>query len=195
MATQVLLVDYGGVISRPQPSGSVAAMAALVGIELSVFEQRYWEHRPQLDRGLPAREYWSIVAGRELDDQGIIEQLAQIDLASWSHFNDDTLDLLEEAHERGFSLSVLSNAPRDMAAVLHGHPALAHFDHLLFSSEIGAVKPEPAAFQAALDALARDPAEVLFIDDRPDNVAAAQSLGLAATLFTSADQLRSELFA
>jgi putative hydrolase of the HAD superfamily len=193
MRAPVLLVDYGGVISRPQPAASIRAMAALVAVQEPTFSDRYWAHRPAHDRGVEARAYWSAVAGRDLTDQRVVDQLVRIDVASWSHLNDGTLDVLREARANGYSMSILSNAPHEMAAALHVHPALVIFDHLLFSSELGVVKPNAAAFRAALERLACAGADVLFVDDRPDNVSAAEALGIGALLFTSANQLRAEL--
>ena len=49
---------------------------------------------------------------------------------------------------------------------------------LTASNEVGAAKPEPAIYQAALAGLDLAPAEVLFLDDVPANVEAARGLGL-----------------
>jgi putative hydrolase of the HAD superfamily len=189
----VLLFDYGMVISEAQPPQAVREMAALAGLELPEFVNRYWEHRPAYDRGAAARTYWSVVVGRPLGDDPLLEQLTRLDLASWSHMNPDTLRVLNAAHERGNSMSLLSNAPHDLAAMLTEHPALANFDHLMFSSRLGMVKPERAVFDAAVDRIQRRPGEVVLIDDRPANVEGAIRAGLRAVLFTSAEQLRSEL--
>lgn len=189
----VLLVDYGGVISFPQPAASVSAMIALTGVDEPVFTERYWRHRPAHDRGVEARAYWSAVVGRELTDDRVLEQLVREDIESWSHVNEATMDVLGDAHQRGVSMSVLSNAPREMAAVLHADRRFAIFEHLIFSSEIGVVKPSPGAFHVALDRLGREPGEVLFIDDRPENAAVATELGLGAIVFRSAEQLADEL--
>ena len=170
-------------------------MAALVGVREPTFSQRYWARRPAHDRGVEARAYWSAVAGRELSEDRMVEELVRIDIASWSHLNEATLGVLRDAYERGFSMSILSNAPREMAAVLHAHPAFVTFDHLIFSSEVGVVKPSPGSFLVALEKLSRRPQDVLFIDDRPDNLSAAIAVGLGGLLFTSADQLRAELVA
>jgi putative hydrolase of the HAD superfamily len=189
----VLLVDYGMVISESQPPQSLRAMAALAGLELPEFVKGYWEHRPAYDRGTSARAYWSAVIGRPLGGDPLLEQLTRLDLASWSHLNRDTLRVLGAAHERGSTMSLLSNAPHDLAAMLSEHPALADFDHLIFSSRLGVVKPERAVFDAAVDLIQRRPAEVVLIDDRQANVEGAIKAGLQAVLFTSAEQLRSEL--
>ena len=53
-----LLVDYGEVISETQPEEMVARMATLIGLEVSEFRKRYWEHRPAYDEGSEARAFW-----------------------------------------------------------------------------------------------------------------------------------------
>lgn len=65
----------------------------------------------------------------------------------------------------------------------------AHFDHLLYSCELGYAKPNPAYFSAALAKIGRLPSDVLFIDDHEVNVAAARDAGLQAELFHLSDGL------
>jgi putative hydrolase of the HAD superfamily len=170
-------------------------MAAIVGLPVPEFLERYWEHRQTYDRGQSSREYWSTVArpGVALDERTVAE-LVDRDNASWSEINDETVRVLEGAAGRlGARLAVLSNAPHDFANVISGHPALAGFDPLLFSCRLGAAKPDRAAFQAALDELRAPARDVLFVDDRDDNVEAAIAAGLQAIRFTSPEDLRSGL--
>ncbi len=192
-ATPALLVDYGEVISEPQPAEAIEAMASLAGLEVPEFVQRYWQHRPFYDAGADAHAYWSEVVGFEELQDRTLEQLIRVDMASWSHLNEETLELLADAHRRGHSLSLLSNAPHELASVLSDLPALAFFDHLIFSARLGVTKPDPAVFAAAVRQLGRRPREILFIDDRPANVKGAIEAGLRALHFISAPDLRAEL--
>jgi putative hydrolase of the HAD superfamily len=191
-AMPTLLVDYGEVISRPQPPEAIAAMASLVGLDVLEFRERYWEHRVPYDLGGEARAFWSEVIREPVDEQ-TLNELIRLDIDSWSHLNDETLALLREARDNDCSLSVLSNAPHELAVAVSDRPEFADFDHLIFSARIGAVKPDPAAFDAAVRTLAHPREETLFIDDRPDNVQGAIDAGLRAVRFTSAAALRREL--
>lgn len=188
-----LLVDFGEVISRPQPAQMVTAMAAEAGVEPAVFRERYWANRPGYDRGASARSFWSAVAGRPVDEEGRLERLIQLDNASWSVINEGTMRVLTEARKRGHSLSLLSNAPHEFAEAMAGSAVLADFDHVIFSAWIGVIKPDPGAFATAVQRLGRPAHEILFIDDRPANVEGARAAGLRAVRFTSAEQLRSDL--
>jgi putative hydrolase of the HAD superfamily len=189
---RALLVDYGEVISRPQPADAIAAMASLAGLELLEFRERYWGHRVPYDRGGDARAFWSEVIGGPVEDH-TLDRLIRLDIDSWSHLNRETLAVLIDARERGCSLSLLSNAPEELAVAVSDRPEFADFDRLLFSARIGAVKPEARAFDAAVHELGHPREHILFIDDRPANVEGAIDSGLRAVLFTSAAALRAEL--
>jgi putative hydrolase of the HAD superfamily len=193
VSPRVLLVDYGEVVSQSQPPEAISSMAELAGLERELFLERYWEHRPAHDQGGSAREFWSAVLGIELSDEPLLDELVRQDVAGWSHLNPDTLTVLSDAHRRGVRLALLSNAPHEVAAAVRADPALAIFDHLSFSAELGVVKPDPAAFRAVLEMLDLAPGEVLFIDDRPENVAAAIETGMRAVRFSSAERLADTL--
>ena len=60
------------------------------------------------------------------------------------------------------------------------YPVLGTFDGITASCEVGAAKPEPAIYAAALSSLGVPAAEVLYLDDVEDYVRAAQALGIRA---------------
>jgi FMN phosphatase YigB (HAD superfamily) len=61
------------------------------------------------------------------------------------------------------------------------------------SFELGAMKPEPTAFEKAAQLAGMPPEAIFFTDDRPDNVAAAQRAGWDAILFQSPTALHEAL--
>ncbi len=68
------------------------------------------------------------------------------------------------------------------------------FDHVVNSSVVGAAKPDPAIFRAALAAAGvAAPEEALFIDDTPGHVEAARRLGIAGHHYVGPEALRDEL--
>jgi putative hydrolase of the HAD superfamily len=68
-----------------------------------------------------------------------------------------------------------------------------YFEVALSSCYLGIRKPKVAIYQRALDILGRPAKRVLFIDDRPENVAGAAKVGMKTIRFTAADALRQEL--
>jgi glucose-1-phosphatase len=62
---------------------------------------------------------------------------------------------------------------------------LAPFRKIYLSHEIGARKPEPAAFRAVVADMAIAPKQILFFDDVAENVAGARECGLNAVHVTT----------
>lgn len=91
--------------------------------------------------------------------------------------------LIGDLKAAGYKLYVLSNMSREFIDFLRRFPVYGLFDGEVVSCEEGTVKPEPAIYRLLLDRYGLDPAETLFIDDRPMNIAAAEALGIRGQLF------------
>lgn len=68
-----------------------------------------------------------------------------------------------------------------------------HFDALQISCEDGLRKPDKKAFEFILKKLKTEPEESLFIDDKQENLDAAEKLGMKAILFKNNRQLIKDL--
>jgi putative hydrolase of the HAD superfamily len=192
---RLLLVDYGEVISTPLPEDTITDLAALADQPRAIFLDRYWQHRPAYDLGQPPAEYWSEVLARDLSrSPRVVDRLTDIDVHGWLRPNPLTLPtLLRRVRRTGIQLALLSNAPEPIAQAIDHSRWSRHFDHCYYSCRLGAAKPDPRAFQIVLRDLGAKPDEVLFIDDRAENTAAARNLGMRTITFTSASALDREL--
>jgi putative hydrolase of the HAD superfamily len=188
------VLDYGNVLSLDQEGESVQRLEGLTGAEASVFAAAYWRHRDEYDRGaLSGAEYWRSVGddfGAELSDERVAE-LVREDAASWQRLDERMVRWLHALIDAGVPTAILSNMSRDTWAELG--PSFAGVQAVTLSFEIGAVKPEPEIYRACLDALGVEPAEALFVDDRPRNVEGARALGIDAIVYEGADALVPEL--
>jgi 2-haloacid dehalogenase len=102
--------------------------------------------------------------------------------------------ILEELKGAGYELHALTN----WSAETFPHARvrfsfLERFETILVSADVGLIKPDPAIFRLLLERIGRAPAECIYIDDNPKNVAAAAALGFDAIAFQSAPQLRAAL--
>ena len=87
--------------------------------------------------------------------------------------------LQDLAASEEMELVMLNNEARELNDYRIDHFELGrYFDVFLSSCYLGLRKPDPKFFELALDVLQRDPEEVAFIDDRPGNCDAAQSVGI-----------------
>lgn len=70
---------------------------------------------------------------------------------------------------------------------------LQMIDRYVVSGAEGYVKPDPRLFQILLDRYQLKAEECIFVDDNPDNVAAARELGMQGIVFRGADDFRKQL--
>ena len=91
-------------------------------------------------------------------------------------------------------LGLLSNTDPIHAAYIERHFSFVrYFPVRIYSNVVGASKPSPAIYQAALRELQVAPVEALYIDDIEEYAEAARQLGMDAIRFEGAAQLDVEL--
>jgi FMN phosphatase YigB (HAD superfamily) len=101
--------------------------------------------------------------------------------------------LLLRVKER-YRLLLLSNTnPIHFAMIRQHYPLVRHFDHAVLSYEVGAIKPSPQIYEAALAQAGCRPDECFFTDDVLPFVEGARRHGIDAVQFQSAAQLEDEL--
>jgi 2-haloacid dehalogenase len=102
--------------------------------------------------------------------------------------------IFEELKSAGYELHALTNWSAETFPHARDRFAfLDWFESILVSAEVGLIKPDPAIFRLLLERIGRAPAECIYIDDNPKNVASAGALGFDAIAFQSAPQLRAAL--
>jgi putative hydrolase of the HAD superfamily len=191
-----IVFDYGEVISKR--TRALPDLAGLLGADPIAFEVAYWAHRVQYDRGIPDLDYWRAVGeqvGTHVDEE-TSAQLTKTDTAGWMETDPSTVELLAEIQAAGAGLALLSNAPTSFGrAVLADAPWTGHFTHLLFSGDLGVVKPDAEIWAALLDRLGARADDCVFFDDRQVNIDGAIASGLSARLWSTAAEARSHLAA
>jgi HAD superfamily hydrolase (TIGR01509 family) len=88
---------------------------------------------------------------------------------------------------------VISNAWDGLRNYMQSEGFLAPFDEVIVSAEVGIVKPDARIYHLALEKLGVQPAEAVFVDDMPENIAACQALGMHGIQFKSAEQTLAEI--
>lgn len=182
-----VVFDYGNVLCAPQLASDRERMAEVCGLEKPRFDELYWRFRLAYDRNdLNGDSYWGAIAaadGRVLNHEEITK-LILLDSQSWARPNEPVLKWTEELRRAGLRLAVLSNMPFEVSRYLvENCPWLAVFHHLIFSCDEGCAKPDPAIYRKCLATLELRPEEVLFLDDRPENVTAGLKLGMHGIVF------------
>jgi putative hydrolase of the HAD superfamily len=70
---------------------------------------------------------------------------------------------------------------------------LGHFDRLIFSHDVGAMKPAAEFYRACVEAAGMPASSCVFVDDLSENIAAARQAGIFGHVYTSTPELIVEL--
>jgi putative hydrolase of the HAD superfamily len=196
MAIRAVIFDYGMVLSNPAVPAAHERMVVASGLSREVLDQHYWANRHSYDLGMTGREFWAKVAA----DAGATFSPAQVvnliesDVLMWTSVNEEMLAWAEALHEAGVRTAVLSNMVWEILMHMRKWFGwLDRFDQLTWSCELGIAKPDPEIYLFTCEGLDVPPEETLFLDDKPENVAAAEKLGMSAIQFTTVERLREEL--
>ncbi|MBM3184015.1 MAG: HAD-IA family hydrolase, partial [Chlamydiae bacterium] len=93
--------------------------------------------------------------------------------------------------ERGLRLIFLSNTSEcHFQHLSRIYPVFQVFDDRILSYEVGALKPDPKIFHAALSIAKCDPKECFYTDDIPEFILSAQKCGLDSEVFTTVENLK-----
>ncbi len=143
-----------------------------------------WEHLRTLeDEEVFWRTYAAELAGRlDLPVEAATELLRE-----WPYWRflvpvPGAREVLSELRSRGLKIGVLSNTLPNVGATLQAIGVADLVDVALATCTLGVHKPEERAFLLAAQALEMAPSEVMFVDDRPENVLAARAVGMRALL-------------
>lgn len=193
-APKAVVFDFGDVMASPDPKHIIKFLCSSLQISPDEFKTANEEKRKAVKQGLKEEEFW--VSFGEKREVFLPENWAlsyQQELKTSLHPDEAMYTLADELKAAGIRVGMLSNIWESLAEKVRAHGLYEPFDPCLLSCEIGVEKPDPKAYSLLLDALALPASDVVFIDDRAENVAAAQKMGLDAILFQSPQQIRGEL--
>jgi putative hydrolase of the HAD superfamily len=194
---QAVLFDYGMVLSGPPDPAAWSRLRTITNLSEDLLHREYWAHRHAYDRGdLTAEAYWHKAA----NGAGIILTPTQLtdliaaDVDFWSTLNPPMLEWAQRLQRAGVPTGILSNMPDAMEAGLRArHSWIENFHHNTWSHSLRLAKPEPAIYLHAAQGLRTPPANILFLDDRAENIEAALATGMQAILYTTHHAFEQEM--
>lgn len=201
-----LVFDFGAVVLQWRPAEVVARHfpehcltdAAARAFAGNVFASADW-HAFDAGRVEPDVTAQRLAARLHLAIDRVQDMIACID----DHLQpiESTVALIEALHlHRGpgspTRLHFLSNMPRLYARGIEArHAFMRCFDNGIFSGDVRLAKPDDAIYALAESRFGvSEPRQILFVDDHPDNIAAARRRGWQTHLVSDVNTLN-EVFA
>lgn len=191
MITTVIF-DLGGVLLRTEDRGPRTRLAERLGMTYQDLEGQVYGSREAMRGEISAEVHKQAV----LAQLGLPEDaLAEFGKEFWGgdRMDHKLVDFLRDLRGH-YTTVLLSNAWDDLRPLLTGVWKISDaFDHIFISAEMGLAKPDPRIYQAVVGELEKDPAEMVFVDDFIENVAAARAQGWNAIHFRSREAALAEL--
>jgi 2-haloacid dehalogenase len=107
---------------------------------------------------------------------------------------DGTVVILDELKQKNTPLYSLTNFSAETFVTTRTiYDFLEWFEGILVSGEEKLIKPDPKIYELILSRYSIDPTEAIFIDDRKDNIAAAEEFGIQGFHFETPEKLRQDL--
>ncbi len=191
-----VVFDLGGVVLAH--TIRLADLATLLNIDLDTLTAEYRRHRLDYDRDSDAAAFWggvSAAAGITPPSADLLAVLVELDEDGCSRTIPETLSLIDDLRDAGYRLAVCSNAPASMALRVRAQPWAGSFRHLVFSGDLGVLKPAPAIFDAVIRTTGSSADRMVFLDDLEVNVDGARAAGWHAFPFADAACARRDLAA
>lgn len=195
--TKGIIFDFGGVFNNAHETlAGFAGAARRFGHEPQALYDLFYSgpawQAAKLGR-MTSDAYWrQMMAELGLDPAGDVSAF-RADLFEGEQLNPEVVAIAERLSRR-YPLALLSNATDELEQLLAEQFGIQHlFQVVVNSATAGVAKPDSQAYRLALEGLRLEPAEALFIDDKPRNIVAAEALGIPSICFTDAPALEAEL--
>ena len=179
-----IVFDLGGVVFARDPRKFEPEFIKFFSYIMLPQMPRFWE---EYDRGVVT--YEQVVddlaeynnCDCELADKNLRRSiLTQEEIAA-------TKALIADLKAAEYKLYVLSNMSLEFIEFLRKTEVYKYFDGEVVSCEEGMVKPQPEIYDLLLERFNLVPEETLFIDDRKENVEAAERKGIRTVHFDKTD--------
>jgi putative hydrolase of the HAD superfamily len=193
-APQAVVFDWGNVLATEDRSVIVDFMCETFQFSEADFEAANLKKREAVKLGKSDIDFWIQFAketGIHIPANWSESYIATLKASIGA--NPDMFELINELKKRQIRVGLLSNINDRYTKLIRDFGFYQPFDPCLLSCEIGLEKPNRQAYEALLQAINIPAEEIVFIDDKLENVEAAKKMGIDAIVFESSQQVREEL--
>lgn len=106
---------------------------------------------------------------------------------------EDTAMYLKELKNEGYRIYILSDLSKDCYEYNQQFDFFRLVDGGVYSFEINSTKPNKKNYRTLLDKFNLLPEETIFIDDRVNNIHAANEFGITGILFTDLEEVKQKV--
>lgn len=192
---KAVVFDFGGVVFNNVMKYIYEKTSEKFGIDVLTMKN---EAKPLLNEwernNISSEDFWKSLASKlKIDDEELLKDVWQQTFAENLAPNEKVFQIIEQLKERGMKVAVLSNVSESFGEY---HKSKSHYDAffpVFLSYELNMAKPDKKIYEHVAEKMKLKPEECVFVDDKDENVMAAEECGMSAILFENAEQLQEEL--
>jgi len=178
----VILFDLGGVIINWNDDWLYDEITSQLEQPFEKIKSKYNQNLCSLfESKINENEFWNLVLG---NDNIIDSKIISKTFLKKSSINYEFLNFAKSLKIQGHSIGILSNLTPETFTCIDAD-LLEDFDYHFYSNSIKLSKPNPEIYQHVCDQIPSK--NILFIDDKQENLDAAKSFGIHTVLFNSKD--------
>jgi HAD superfamily hydrolase (TIGR01509 family) len=169
-------------------------LSRAAGISLETLDRAFHETRAPRNTGAYATIEESsraiVLAAGLPDDPEMVRWWVDMDVRFMEdgvRLYEDSLPTVRTLRERGDSTVLVSNCGPDTRLLVDRLELAGEFDALILSFEVGARKPDPSIYEAALVGVGGRPDDAVFVDDQAAYCDGARALGIDTRLILRPD--------
>ncbi len=183
---KAIIFDWGGVLAPADTEPAARKLSQIFGSNYQKLKNKIGKYEKENSE---SKDYTRFITMMEADFHipGDEIKRALTEIPAWKGF-----DLAKEL-SKNYKTAILSDQMHFKTEYIKQNNNLSFFDHVMFSSEIGTMKPYKKTFELALKTIGEKPEDCLFIDDREINIQAAKDLGIHTIHCTDINDLEPQL--
>ena len=190
MPERAVLLDLYDTVAFSDWAGWREELASLTGLDPDAIGMAYHETRPARSVGAyptPDDDMRALLAAAGIADRdpALVRSLVEAEATFGNdqvHLYDDSLTTVVALRAQGTKTALVSNCSNATRAIVERLGLVDAFDAIVLSFEVGARKPQPRIYEAALAALAAAPGDAVFVDDQTAYCDGARALGMDTRL-------------
>jgi epoxide hydrolase-like predicted phosphatase len=198
LAVNSFIFDFGGVLYRNPDVQWMRRWQKFLGLSGDPFVNAFLDSpeesklmKDMVLGKISEDEIWRMAAEQYHMAPAILNRIRKA-IISKKRVNSDVVNFVKGLKPR-FKTAILSNASDSARQIFEQLGLDRVMDVIIISAEEGLAKPDERIYLLALERLGVRPDQAVFLDDRLDNIAAAQKLGMKAVQFINTHQALSAM--
>jgi HAD superfamily hydrolase (TIGR01549 family) len=179
---KVILFDLGGVLINWKDDWLYDEISLQLNIPFNQIKSKFNSNLCSLfESKINEHEFWNLVLGidNKIDNKIISKTFLKL-----SSINFDFLNFAKSLKTDGYDIGILSNLTPETSGCIENN-LLKEFDYHFYSNSIKMSKPNPEIYQYVCNTITSK--NILFIDDKQENLDAAKLFDIDTLLFTCND--------